>query len=182
MNREDVKVMRITSEMLYKAREDAKNLDYENAGRNTREGGALKNVKGSLAQQAVYLYLSNLPVFRYQIEYSDPYQEHLYGDEWDLRIFEETYDVKCRGCWNEKYWYNLNFLMGEHEQKKRVDNYIFATVDDDLEYVYIIGGISYDNLWKNIQPLKEGANLKFSSAGSIHIKHMKPLVPLILHA
>lgn len=182
MNKEDIRIIRVTKEMLDKAHDDAMHLDKENAGSKTREGGELKNVKGSLAQQAVYQYLSSSPVLFNVLEYSDPYQKGLYGDSFDLKIFGETYDVKCRGCWNEKYWYNLDFMMGEHEHKEKVDNYIFTTVDSDLEHVYIIGGISYSDLWNRIEQPRNIQNLKFPTAGCIHIKHMKPLMKFILHA
>lgn len=182
MNKEDIKVIRVTQEMLDKARSDAMHLDKENAGRKTREGGELKNVKGSLAQQAVYMYLSYSPVLFNAVEYSDPYQEHLYGDDFDLKIFGETYDVKCRGNWNEKYWYNMDFMMGEHEQKKKVEHYIFTTVDEDMENVYICGAIAYDTLWSRIEEPRFKSELKFPTAGCIHIKHMKPLMKYILHS
>lgn len=176
---DDVPSIKITGEMILQAEEDAVQLEKENYGKNTRVGSKDRDVKGSLGQQAVHIYLSqaNIPH-----KYSKPYEPKQYGDYGDFVIYEEIYDAKCRGFVNLDYGKSLkNFsaLIGEHEKENKTDHYIFTTIDNREEYIYILGAISKKDLFKNLSPVPDYVKLKFQSAGKLYATKLKPLLPYI---
>ena len=175
MQLKDIEIVKVSKEMMNKALADSKGLQ-ENYGRNNRDGGNLREVRGSLAQQAVKVWLDTQTSIDY--EWSDPFQKGLYGDKWDFIIAGESYDVKCRNWWNPTYYYNVDFFMGVHEQNKEVDNYIFTTTDRNMEAVYIYGAISYTRLWNKLEKPHNKPG-KFPNAGTIHCRNLVPLYKYI---
>ena len=91
-------------------------------------------------------------------KYMKPYHsEGRPANEFDILIGQEEFDVKTRSRWKEEYCHNIELLIGEHEQEEhlKVDYYIFCTTDEDLKYIYILGGLSYNDLWETIHEPKE---------------------------
>lgn len=180
MDKDDFIVMPISNDELEQARKDAVKLDSENDGRKTMDGGKDKDVKGCLGQLKVHQWLDRVGIPHL---YSPPYQERLFGDSFDIKIYDEIYDVKCRGWWYEKAPNYMTFYFGEHEKKFNPDYYIMTTVDRDWKNIYIAGALSHSELWKNCVKLteEEAKHTRFPTAGKVKVNVFKPLLNVINH-
>lgn len=171
MELKDIKKVPIPEELLEKATAWAKALDRENAGEKTLEGGVEKNIKGCIGQWAVHALLDS---WNWPHKYSEPYQKDLHGDDFDIKVAGEVWDVKCRNKWNEEYFYNIEALFTEQEKEKECDYYIVCTPDEGMKNVYILGAISYQDLWDNLKPAAEGRSYRFEPAGRIFSHNLSP--------
>lgn len=143
--------------------------------------------RSCIGQEMVHYYLDSLNIGH---EYMKPY--HSEGrplNEFDIKISDETYDVKTRSRWNETYCHNIELIMSEHEreEKHKVDFYIFATIDETLKNIYLLGAKEYFSLWNNLHDPKEfwdNAKTKkreylFQPAGYILSRELEPLKKII---
>lgn len=170
MRREDIVQVTVTPYMMRGARRDAKNL-ARNIGAKTKDGGDLRDVKGSLGQQAVHIKLED---WNLRHKYSDPFDKDSCGDDFDIKYGNEIWDVKTRGWWNDKYFFNIKLYMGEHEEERKPDFYVFATNDYGMDYVYILGVIGSGKLWKSLKTPEKNVKFRFPSAGYIYSRELEP--------
>jgi hypothetical protein len=161
----------ISKETLNTAKEWAIKLDKENQGKNTKDGGVDKNIKGCLGQMGVHAVLKK---WRWPHEYSAPYQKELYGDDYDIKVGDEIWDVKCRGWWKEEFFYNISVIFSVHEEKNKCDHYIITTTDEEFENLYILGAISYNELWSSLSPVPKSWKMKFPAAGIVKSHQLTP--------
>jgi hypothetical protein len=172
----DIIIIPITPERLLWAKESAKKLDEQNTGSNTQEGGKDKNIKGCLGQWAVHTYLENNKL---EHTYSKPFVDKQFGDTFDIKFCEDTWDIKCRGWWYEPTFGNLRLLMTQKEQDKpkKCEFYIFTTVDRDFKNVYILGAKSYSKTWEYLEDLTEAEEniIRFPTAGVVISRSLTPL-------
>jgi hypothetical protein len=144
-----------------------------------RKVGKLNDLyRSCLGQEMVHVWLDRDKIYH---DYMKPY--HKEGrplGEYDVMIAGETYDVKCRSRWNEKYSHNIELIMSSHEQEERlkVDYYIFCTTDDFADNVYILGALSYSDLWEKLHEPKE-RQYSFPPAGYIISRELKPIRKVI---
>ena len=175
----DIIVIPTTPEIVEKYRIAATNMGKENKGGKTRDGGDYKDLKGCLAQWAVHEYLNDCG---WEHEYREPYVEKQYGDEFDIKFCDEIWDVKGRSWWDEKWFFNIDILMGVHEktEAKSADWYIFCTVDKEYKNVYILGGKTSYDTWNELQEVKDQSHLPFPAEGSFKSRTLTPIRKLIL--
>lgn len=180
-SREKIIKLTIRKELLDTAKAYARSLGIENKGLRTRDGGSEKDIKGSIAQILVHEYLESL---RIPHEYSSPYTKGQHGDPYDILFSDMVIDVKCRGKWSEKYFYNIKLLMAEHEltEAKPCDYYVFCTLDEDFSNLYILGVLSYRETWGNLKPLspEEKKVLLFPAKGFIYSRSLAPFSDLFM--
>lgn len=181
MNRKDVITIPIPDHILKWAKKAAVELDRENDGENTQDGGSDKNVKGNLGQWAVSKYLTDSNL---KHTYEKPYVKEQYGDRFDIEFCGDIWDVKCRGWWSEEWWLNNNIFMTLREQKeamkpdhKKTDYYIFCTVDKEWKNIYILGVKSFVKVWSELKDLteRELKHTVIDTAGTVSVRSLTPI-------
>lgn len=169
----------IPEEVKEEAKEYAKGLD-ENRHFERRVGEFDDLYRSCIGQIMVHKYLESKGI---EHEYMKPYHsEGRPANEFDIKIEDlGEFDVKCRGRWKDDYFYNIPIIISEHEKEERLktDYYIFCTTDKELKNFYILGALSYQDLWKKLKPAPEW-NYKFPPAGVIYSRDMHDLIKTIL--
>jgi len=166
--------IKIPDEVKREAVEYAKGLDKDRHFRR-RVGNFWDLYRSCIGQIMVHRYLTSLKIAH---DYMKPYHsEGRPANEYDIRIQDlGEFDVKCRGRWNEEYFYNIKILIAEHEREERLktDYYIFCTTDKELKNFYILGVLSYKDLWNKLHK-PEDREYKFPVAGYILSREMNDL-------
>lgn len=156
---------------------------------NTMYGGGDFVYRGCLVQEMYHKWLESL---HWGHEYMAPYtREGMPKEEWDIKIAGETFDTKCRGFWSEEYPYNIEHLFSqlEYYEKdiRKYDYYLFGVTDKEREKVYLLGGLSFNDLWNALYEPEEywdkkrtkPREYKFPTYGYIKSRDLKPLKEII---
>lgn len=110
-------------------------------------------------------------------------------DSFDLKIADETYDVKATHRNNydiDKWWNYQKFLIFEHQIERGIiqkkDSLIFCIVDDPKSYVYIFGALSVNDFLKFAKKVgpKTNPNLKWDNR-EISVTALRPFWKYIYH-
>jgi hypothetical protein len=144
MKIDDIIIIKVTDDMIVKAKTEAEWLNSSKAGEKTIQLYDDHNIIGSLGHQAVEIIFdrSKLPYMSYREE---KYQNT--GDTIDIKYENDLIDVKShKGKFDEKWFYNQSFLVMTHQMEKlekEISHLCFVLVDMDDLNCYLYGVISF---------------------------------------
>lgn len=157
----------ITDEMMEQAEKEAKLIAEQKGANNptTLVLNSKMDLIGALAQNGVKRQCD-----LWGIALED------FTSFFDVRIHADNYDFKHRGLLIDiqgtpmgkfpdgtpvvKVYPNSRFLTKNDKQKKKVDKYLFCSVDIEKRLVHIVGLIGYDELWNSGQEFEAVGNFK----------------------
>lgn len=141
MSLDDIITVPITQEMIMEAEEEASFLKSK-YGSNTRPVISERDIIGSLAHQAVEVFLDSQEL-AYKSYRKIKYQ---HGDNLDIEYENDKIDVKGTHGELDQWFYNKNFLVFQDQlddpKINKLTHFVFVLVKPDFSEAYIFGIIS----------------------------------------